>query len=208
VLASTDLETAQSLLSQAYLPSTFTSPVRAPSLDVRLNVIKIGRDQKSHLRVEDDSVSRMHAVIEAKPEEIQIIDLGSGKGRTLLMASEYPFRRILGVELLPSLHEIALENLKKYSSQTQRCFAIESLCEDARCFQFPPEPAVVYLFNPLPEEGLATAMRNLESSLREHPREVYVLYQNPVLRHVLDSTASLRYVASAQYYLLYKSNCT
>src|SRR3982751_6914876 len=42
------------------------------------NVIKIGRDQKSHLRIEDDSVSRMHAVIEAKPEEIQIIDLGSG----------------------------------------------------------------------------------------------------------------------------------
>ena len=42
------------------------------------NVIKIGRDQKSHLRVEDDTVSRMHAVIEAKPEEVQIIDLGSG----------------------------------------------------------------------------------------------------------------------------------
>ncbi len=42
------------------------------------DVIKIGRDQKSHLRVEDDSVSRMHAVIEAKPDEVQIIDLGSG----------------------------------------------------------------------------------------------------------------------------------
>jgi hypothetical protein len=150
----------------------------------------------------------MMRALEIDFSKFTFIDLGSGKGRTLLMASEYPFRRILGVELLPSLHEIALENLKKYSSQTQRCFAIESLCEDARCFQFPPEPAVVYLFNPLPEEGLATAMRNLESSLREHPREVYVLYQNPVLRHVLDSTASLRYVASAQYYLLYKSNCT
>lgn len=42
------------------------------------DVIKIGRDQKSHLRVEDDSVARMHAVIEAKPDEVQIIDLGSG----------------------------------------------------------------------------------------------------------------------------------
>jgi hypothetical protein len=41
-------------------------------------VIKIGRDQKCHLRLEDDSVSRMHAVIEAKPEEVQLIDLGSG----------------------------------------------------------------------------------------------------------------------------------
>lgn len=41
-------------------------------------VIKIGRDQKSHLRLDDETVSRMHAVIEAKPEEVQLIDLGSG----------------------------------------------------------------------------------------------------------------------------------
>lgn len=42
------------------------------------DVIKIGRDQKSHLRIEDDGVARMHAVIEAKPDDVQIIDLGSG----------------------------------------------------------------------------------------------------------------------------------
>jgi hypothetical protein len=36
--------------------------------------------------------------------DLVFIDLGSGKGRTLLMASDYPFRRIVGVELLPALH--------------------------------------------------------------------------------------------------------
>jgi hypothetical protein len=35
------------------------------------------------------------------------VDLGSGKGRTLLMASDYPFRCIVGVELLPALHQAA-----------------------------------------------------------------------------------------------------
>src|ERR1017187_10137955 len=44
------------------------------------------------------------------------IDLGSGKGRTLLMASDYPFRRIVGVELLPALHRAAQENLSRYRS--------------------------------------------------------------------------------------------
>jgi len=53
VLASTDLDDAQSLLSQAYLPSTFTSPVRAPTFDVRLNVIKIGRITAGYLRFGD-----------------------------------------------------------------------------------------------------------------------------------------------------------
>jgi len=42
------------------------------------DVIKIGRDQKSHLRIDDEGVARMHAVIEAKPDDVQIIDLGSG----------------------------------------------------------------------------------------------------------------------------------
>lgn len=53
VFTSTDLEKAQSLLSQAYLPSTFTSPVRAPRLDVHLNVVKIGRITAGYLRFGD-----------------------------------------------------------------------------------------------------------------------------------------------------------
>src|SRR5580704_10173983 len=59
------------------------------------------------------------------------LDSGSGKGRTLLMASDYPFRRILGVELLPALHRAAQENLGKYRSESQKCFKLESICGDA-----------------------------------------------------------------------------
>ncbi|MCK5800343.1 MAG: AgmX/PglI C-terminal domain-containing protein [Deltaproteobacteria bacterium] len=44
-------------------------------------VVKIGKLESSHLRIEDDDVSRMHAVIElADPSEISIIDLGSANG--------------------------------------------------------------------------------------------------------------------------------
>src|ERR1700690_347571 len=45
------------------------------------DIIKIGKLSSSHLRVDDESVSRMHAVIEVtQPSEIYIIDLGSTKG--------------------------------------------------------------------------------------------------------------------------------
>src|SRR5208282_3142443 len=54
------------------------------------------------------------------------LDLGSGKGRTLLMASDYPFRRIVGVELLPALHQAAQDNLRQYRNESQKCFALES----------------------------------------------------------------------------------
>src|SRR5947209_16710673 len=45
------------------------------------DIIKIGKLSSSHLRIDDESVSRMHAVIEiAGPGEIYSIDLGSTKG--------------------------------------------------------------------------------------------------------------------------------
>jgi tRNA G46 methylase TrmB len=54
-------------------------------------------------------------------EQFTFVDLGSGKGRTLLMASEYPFKRIVGVELIAELHRAAEENIRDYRSPTQRC---------------------------------------------------------------------------------------
>jgi len=131
------------------------------------------------------------------------IDIGSGKGRTLLMASDYPFRRIVGVELLPELHRVAQENIRKYKSDSQRCFALESICADAREFIFPPEPTVLYLFNPLPEPGLVQLLANLEHSLREHPRPVFVIYHNMVLEHVLVGNAWLRKLGGTHQYASY-----
>ncbi len=45
------------------------------------DIIKIGKLESCHLRIDDESLSRMHAVIEITgPNEIHIIDLGSSSG--------------------------------------------------------------------------------------------------------------------------------
>ena len=137
--------------------------------------------------------------------EFTFIDLGSGKGRTLLMASDYPFHRILGVELLPSLNEIAQQNLEKYHSESQNCFAIESICADASTFRLPPEALVIYLFNPFPESGLRRALANLENSLTEHPRPVYVVYHNPQLQSLLNETGRLKRIAGTHQYSIFST---
>ena len=133
------------------------------------------------------------------------VDLGSGKGRTLLMASDYPFRRIAGVELLPALHQAAQENLRKYRSEEQKCFALESVCADATEFPFPAEPTVLYLFNPFPETGLKRMIAHLEQSLRAHPRAVYVLYHNPLLEQVLSGSAAISKIGGTHQYSIYGS---
>ena len=117
--------------------------------------------------------------------EFTFVDLGSGKGRTLLMASEYPFRRIVGVEILPRLSRVAAENIQAYKSSTQLCTRIESVCADAREFELPSEPLLLYLFNPLPAEGLASVLANLKKSLEHNPRLAYLLYHNPLLEEQL-----------------------
>ena len=137
--------------------------------------------------------------------EFTFIDLGSGKGRTLLMASDYPFRRVVGVELLASLHEIALENLRQYKSESQQCFALESICADATAFPFPDGPLLIYLFNPFPESGMRRVVANLERSLSENPRAAYVLYHNALLEHVLGESATLRKLGAGESYSAFVS---
>jgi SAM-dependent methyltransferase len=133
------------------------------------------------------------------------VDLGSGKGRVLLMASDYPFRRIVGVELLPELDRVAQENIRQYKSPSQRCATIEAICADARGFEFPDDPLVLYLFNPLPEDGLMQVMESLSRSLEQNPREVWVVYHNPILERVLASNLVLERVSGTTQYVLYRS---
>ena len=137
--------------------------------------------------------------------DFTFVDLGSGKGRTLLMASDYPFRRIVGVELLPSLHQIAQQNLRQYRSDSQKCFALESICADATGFPFPDDPLVIFLFNPFPESGMRKVLGNLEQSLQNHSRPVYVLYHNPLLEHVLSANVQLRKIGRTHQYSLFTS---
>jgi hypothetical protein len=135
--------------------------------------------------------------------EFIFIDIGSGKGRALLMAADYPFRRIVGVELLPELHRVSKENIGKYRGDSQQCFAIDCLLADASEFTFPPEPIVLYLFNPLPESGLVRMISSLEHSVREHPRPVFVLYHNPLLEHVLSRSAAFNKMAGTHQYSIF-----
>jgi SAM-dependent methyltransferase len=147
----------------------------------------------------------MMASLPIEFDQFTFIDLGSGKGRTLLMASEYPFRRIVGVELIAELHRAAQENIRAYRSSTQRCVQIESVIADAREFELPEEPLVLYLFNPLPERALSDALQRLEKSLIQAPRPVWIVYHNPLLETTFGASAFLEKAGGTSQYSLYRT---
>jgi hypothetical protein len=103
------------------------------------------------------------------------VDMGSGKGRMLFVAAEYPFRRVIGVEFSNVLHEEAVANIRRYRHRKQRCADIESVHADAAEFEFPDENLVIYMFNPFGPEVMGRMLANLERSIERHPRPVLVV---------------------------------
>jgi hypothetical protein len=114
------------------------------------------------------------------------IDYGSGMGRTLLMASDYPFTFIRGIEFSETLHTIAERNVAVYRSRRQRCFDIRSLCVDAATFDAPPLPTVFYLYNPFDAPLMKVVFQRIENSIAAHPREIHIIYYNPLSGFILE----------------------
>jgi SAM-dependent methyltransferase len=114
-------------------------------------------------------------------EDYTFVDFGSGKGRALLLASEFPFKRILGLEFSPELHRTAEENIQRYSSATQKCRDIQSLNVDFANFALPPEASVLFFFHPCRIRVLSAVVAGLGRSLLLQPRPLYVAYVAPTL---------------------------
>ena len=138
-------------------------------------------------------------------EDYVFLDLGSGKGRALLIASEFPFKRIIGVEVLSELHLISEKNIRAYRSTTQKCRAIESNCCDATLYQMPPENMVLFLSNPFEHPIVSRVLANLKESLKSYPREVYFVYHNPVCSDLIIRSGFLEVVRTTDLYAIYRN---
>jgi SAM-dependent methyltransferase len=149
-----------------------------------------------------------HEMMGALPidfREFTFIDIGSGKGRALLLASEYPFRRVVGIELIAELHRAAEENIRAYHSATQQCRQIESVMVDAREFEFPEASLVLYFFNPLSEFALSEVLIHLSKSLDRSPRPCWVIYHNPLLDGMFSASRFLEKAAGTPQYSIYRT---
>jgi hypothetical protein len=124
-------------------------------------------------------------------ERFTFIDLGAGKGRIMLLASNFPFERVLGVEFVPALHATATRNLARYQPVARRCYDAQCILSDVRDFVFPPVPLVIFMWHPFVGPVFERVMANLEDSLRQEPREVYVVYLKPEYEHLVERVPSL-----------------
>lgn len=127
----------------------------------------------------------------------RFIDLGSGKGRALLLAAEYPFRQVIGVELCPRLHRIAQRNIRRIAKHSaawgsSHAFApAASVQADAADFPLPSGPLIVYMWNSFGQPVMRKVLENLRASYAAEPREIFIVYMHPELEEMLDREAWL-----------------
>jgi hypothetical protein len=136
----------------------------------------------------------------ADPAETTFIDFGSGKGRALFLAADYPlrhpfrhpFRRIVGVEILPALHAVAVHNVELYRAATGSRVPIEPVLADVAAFEIPGGPLVAYFYNPFGEKTMTRVIRNLEAAHARTGQRIDVAYGHPSLEKMLDAQTWLR----------------
>jgi hypothetical protein len=123
----------------------------------------------------------------------------------LLLASQLPFRRVVGVEYSPALHQIAERNLHVVRLAKRRSVPVESVCVDAVRFHIPEEPVVLYFFNPFARQVMEHVRDNLVRSYGGNPRSIVVIYHYPKHSDVWDTVDFLKRHAWSSDYVVYKS---
>lgn len=109
-------------------------------------------------------------------EDFTFIDFGSGKGRAILVASRFPFKKVIGVEYCPRLNTIARMNVRRFPANEKKCGELELICADAASYPIPDGALLVYLFNPFGKSVMKQLVGNVVQSLHDNPREIIVMY--------------------------------
>lgn len=139
-------------------------------------------------------------------ERFVFVDYGSGKGLVTLLASEFPFKKIIGVELSAQLCDIARSNHQRYASPTRKCHDVEIVCADATKHELPAQPIVVFMFEPFIEEKIfAEVVRGIERSLASHSRELFLIYFGLDFRAVVEASKFFTLVREEESSVVFRS---
>lgn len=118
-------------------------------------------------------------------DEFTLVDLGAGMGRAMLLAAEYPFRAVIGVELHPTLARIARRNMAVWRASGRARAPMRIVCADAAAFDPPAGPCVLFLFNPFGGAVLRRVLARWTRGSARRKSEFDLLYVNNEQEHVI-----------------------
>lgn len=133
----------------------------------------------AHIASDPSQFRQIMDALDVPISEYAFVDLGCGKGRALLLAAQFPFRSIVGVDFVPSFVEAARHNVSIAAAQGL-CRDVEVVVGDATQFVLPSGAVLVYLFNPFDSHVVGKVALHLRASYEADRRPFVVVYANPI----------------------------
>jgi SAM-dependent methyltransferase len=122
-------------------------------------------------------------------DEFTFVDLGAGMGRALLLAAEFPFRAVVGVELNPTLAQIGRRNMARWRAAGRAFAPMRMVCRNAAEFKMPAGPCVAFLFNPFGAPVLRRLLTEWSRSFVGREGQLDILYVNNEQERALEQQA-------------------
>ena len=143
-------------------------------------------------------VADFRAMLETLPGEIirtsTFVDIGAGMGRAVILAAEYPFKQVIGLEISAALYEVARENLERAPREKRACRDLRLVRADARMWRYPAGDLVAFLFNPFDGEALRATLGSIVN--RSDAGATWLLYHTPVEESIVTEFPSFELIAS------------
>jgi SAM-dependent methyltransferase len=129
-------------------------------------------------------------------EDYTLVDIGCGKGRVVLLASDLPFHRIVGVELNPTLTAIAEANLARWQTAPHTCSDIAILNVDALAAPIPDSPTVLYIYNSFNLYVMLPLLERLQALSLTRTAPIDLIYAQPQQANLVDATPGIEILAT------------
>lgn len=133
---------------------------------------------------------RALADIEMSRDEV-FVDFGSGKGRIVYQAAQYPIKRVIGVEISEKLSKVARANVDR-NWHRLRCENVELVTCDAADFEIPDDMTIGYFYYPFVGETFRRVIDNIVASLDRNQRPIRLIYACPYLANEILATERFR----------------
>ena len=155
--------------------------------DVSLSARESFSQAQFYMPTHPKLVYRILNLLNLQPGRYDFVDFGSGKGRVLLIASEFPFCQVIGVEFDRRLHAIAQENIRQFDG-SRKCHQVQSICMDAANYEPLARDTIYFLFFPFKNKVMEIVLKRIRESVVRGAHDCFVVYVNPELAYMIDET--------------------
>jgi SAM-dependent methyltransferase len=152
-----------------------------PEAFEQIELGRVGLDARDRNRYQPSPYGMLGRILrkrEIGPDDV-FVDFGCGMGTIMFEAARFPFKRVVGVDIVPEWTAIAGEVLARNRARL-RCKDFEVVTADVLEYEVPDDATVTYFAAPFGPEIMSRVIAKLAASADRRPRAIRIVYYAPL----------------------------